>query len=344
MCSRMWDIPARASGSVVLPDLTHAWTATTGDDGFGRITTVSPFGSWYLSTNAPPPSGGVAPPATAANAAQNVSESDNARMLIGFSREALSGLPPMDDCGYRDGSGRLPDSGDQGGQKDRQAQPHRQDREAVPADHREDEDVLDHGMAGCEEQPHQEQLPVREVLLLRHADDDPGAVCEAEEDPREERDGGVPGQPHAPHRRLHDVPGLPEDGEVAQHLEDRHQGHDDEDQLGGERKRPEQRGGEGLHHPPPRSHRPRSRSPAAQAITSRHRVSTHPRAPVVERTPPSTIRLWAIPIIRPHCVTWNGVRCSGTITAMAAYRFSRKAATKAKAASPGRPKSPITGE
>jgi hypothetical protein len=79
---------------VVLPDLTHAWTATTGEDGFGRITTVSPFGSWYLSTNGPPPSGGVAPPATAANAAQNANAIDNERMPIGFPRMAPSGAPP----------------------------------------------------------------------------------------------------------------------------------------------------------------------------------------------------------------------------------------------------------
>src|SRR5512139_95854 len=106
MCSRMWDIPARASGSVVLPDLTHACTATTGDDGFGRITTVSPFGSRYFSTNGPPPSGGVAPPATAANAAHAANAIPIARTLIGLSRKALPGLPPMDDGGSRYGSGR----------------------------------------------------------------------------------------------------------------------------------------------------------------------------------------------------------------------------------------------
>src|SRR5512134_666075 len=111
MCSRMWDIPARASGSAVLPDLTHACTATTGDDGFGRITTVSPFGSRYFSTNGPLPPGGFAPPATAANAAQTAIAIPIARTLIAFSRQPLSGLPPMDDGGGGDGSVRLPDAG-----------------------------------------------------------------------------------------------------------------------------------------------------------------------------------------------------------------------------------------
>jgi len=65
----MWDIPARASGSVVLPALIHACTATTGDAGFGRTTTVRPLPSTYFSTNASLPSEGVAPPAIAAASA-----------------------------------------------------------------------------------------------------------------------------------------------------------------------------------------------------------------------------------------------------------------------------------
>ena len=65
----MWDIPARASVSVVLPALTHACTATTGDDGFGRITTVSPLPSTYFSTNGSSPAEGVGPPAIIANSA-----------------------------------------------------------------------------------------------------------------------------------------------------------------------------------------------------------------------------------------------------------------------------------
>src|SRR5512135_766082 len=69
MCSRMWDIPARTAGSVVLPALTQACTATTGDDGFGRITTVSPLPSTYFSTNGSSPAEGVGPPAIMANRA-----------------------------------------------------------------------------------------------------------------------------------------------------------------------------------------------------------------------------------------------------------------------------------
>src|SRR5512140_1386379 len=83
MCSRMWDIPARAKVSVVLPALTHACTATTGDDGFGRITTVSPLPSTYFSTNGSSPAEGVAPPAIMANrAAPSAASSQRVRFLF----------------------------------------------------------------------------------------------------------------------------------------------------------------------------------------------------------------------------------------------------------------------
>src|SRR5659263_321534 len=249
----------------------------------------------------------------------------------------------------------LPDPGHQSGQEDRQPQPNAENRQPVPPDDDEDEDILDHGVAGGEEEPHQEELPGGEPFLLRHADDDPRPVGDAQKNPGEQGDRRVPREPHAPHHRLHDVPRPAEDGEVPQHFEERHQRDDDEDELGGKLQAPQEGGKENFHHESPgsaiaqeeavsqRLQSPRSSRPAAQAMTSRHRVRTPPRAPVVESTPPSTTRLWATPIIRPHCVTWKGVRCSGTITAMAAYRFRRNAATKAKAASPGRPKIPITG-
>ena len=63
----MWDIPALASGSVVLPALTHTCTATTGEEWFSRITTVRPFASVYFSITLAPSGAGVAPAATAAN-------------------------------------------------------------------------------------------------------------------------------------------------------------------------------------------------------------------------------------------------------------------------------------
>ena len=78
----MWDIPARASGSVVLPALTHACTATTGDDGFGRITTVSPLPSTYFSTNGSSPAEGVGPPAIIANRAAPSSQCVRFRIFI----------------------------------------------------------------------------------------------------------------------------------------------------------------------------------------------------------------------------------------------------------------------
>ena len=78
----MWDIPARASVSVVLPALTHACTATTGDDGFGRITTVSPLPSTYVSTNGSSPAEGVGPPAIIANRAAPSSQCVRFRIFI----------------------------------------------------------------------------------------------------------------------------------------------------------------------------------------------------------------------------------------------------------------------
>ena len=78
----MWDIPARASASVVLPALTHACTATTGDDGFGRTTTVSPLPSTYFSTNGSSPAEGVGPPAIIANRAAPSSQCVRFRIFI----------------------------------------------------------------------------------------------------------------------------------------------------------------------------------------------------------------------------------------------------------------------
>ncbi len=86
----MWDIPARASVSVVLPALTHACTATTGDDGFGRITTVSPFPSTYFSTNGSSPAEGVGPPAITANRAAPSSQCIRIRIFI-LRSPAISG-------------------------------------------------------------------------------------------------------------------------------------------------------------------------------------------------------------------------------------------------------------
>jgi hypothetical protein len=63
----MWDIPARASGSVVLPALTQTCTAATGEEEFTRVTTDSPFSSLYFSINLAPSGAGVAPAATADN-------------------------------------------------------------------------------------------------------------------------------------------------------------------------------------------------------------------------------------------------------------------------------------
>ena len=83
----MWDIPARASVSVVLPALTHACTATTGDDGFGRITTVSPLPSTYFSTNGSSPAEGVGPPAIIANRAAPTSQCVRFRVFIPRSPE-----------------------------------------------------------------------------------------------------------------------------------------------------------------------------------------------------------------------------------------------------------------
>jgi hypothetical protein len=81
----MWDIPALASGSVVLPALTHTCTATTGEEWFSRITTVKPLANEYFSINFPPSGAGVAPAATAPNRIHPARNPVDNRLPITFS-------------------------------------------------------------------------------------------------------------------------------------------------------------------------------------------------------------------------------------------------------------------